>query len=287
MPRFSLIVGTKDRTKEFAVLLNSLAEQQMRDFELVVVDQNTDDRLTPLVTAWAAQATDHNIRTGGSVTVKYLRCHKVGVSRARNLGILHSSGDILAFPDDDCWYLPDTLKNVDQWFQQNEDYGILCIGSRDEQGRISGNRWGATECNLTRVNIFRASVTYAYFVRRPQGAIPFSFDESLGPGAGTKFGAGDDTDLLLGLLRYGIRGRFYSVLHVGHPLKGYIDPQRAKRYGGGWGRVVAKHSLPHLGVGFIVFDFVRAGLRMLRGDRDRASLLWAHGLGIFWAYFSR
>ncbi len=88
MPRFSFIVGTKDRTKEFAVLLSSLAEQQMRDFELVVVDQNADNRLTPLVKVRAAQATDHNFGTGGSVTVKHVRCRKVGLAKGRQRGTL-------------------------------------------------------------------------------------------------------------------------------------------------------------------------------------------------------
>jgi len=285
MPRFSLIVGTLGRTNEFAVLLQSLAEQQMRDFELIVVDQNSDDRLTPLLKSWEAQVSEHNGRIGSGVTVKHLRCAP-GLSRARNIGLTQSSGDILAFPDDDCWYLPDTLLSVDEWFRQHEDYGIMCVGSRDEQGRISGNRWSETECDLTRLNIFRTSATYGYFVRRPQGTIPFRFDESIGPGSDTKFGAGEDTDFLLTLMHHGICGRFYPVIHVGHPLKGYASIQRAERYGGGWGRVLAKHSLPLLCVGFTVFDFARAALRMLLGDRDRASVLWAHGRGVIGAYFS-
>jgi glycosyltransferase involved in cell wall biosynthesis len=59
MPRFSLIVGTLGRTNEFAVLLQSLAEQQMRDFELIVVDQNSDDRLTSMLKNWAAHVSEH------------------------------------------------------------------------------------------------------------------------------------------------------------------------------------------------------------------------------------
>jgi glycosyltransferase involved in cell wall biosynthesis len=285
MPRFSLIVGTLGRTNEFAVLLQSLAEQQMRDFELIVVDQNSDDRLTSMLKNWAAHVSEHNGRIGRGVTVKHLRCTP-GLSRARNLGLMHSSGDILAFPDDDCWYLSNTLQNVDEWFRKHDGYGILCIGSRDMSGQVSGNRWAATECDLTKVNIFRTSATYGYFVRRPPGGMPLSFDESLGPGANTKFGAGEDTDFLLNLMQRGIRGRFYSVIHVGHPSKGYVDMQRAERYGGGWGRVLAKHSLPLLCFGFTAFDFARAALRMLLGDRNRASLLWAHGRGVIGAYFS-
>lgn len=57
MPRFSLIVATIDRTEEFSVLLRSLAEQKLRDFELIVVDQNPDDRLSPLIKEWASKAT--------------------------------------------------------------------------------------------------------------------------------------------------------------------------------------------------------------------------------------
>jgi glycosyltransferase involved in cell wall biosynthesis len=286
MPRFSLIVATINRTEEFSVLLQSLAEQKMRDFELIVVDQNPDDRLAPLLEEWTSKIAAQGEWRKDSIRVKHLRSTP-GLSRARNLGLMQSEGDILAFPDDDCWYLPDTLHNVDAWFGQHPDYGILSIASRDEQGRISGNRWSETECDLTRVNVFRASVTYGYFVRRPPEEIPLRFDESLGPGAGTKFGAGEDTDFLLTLMSYGIRGRFYPILHVGHPLKGYINAARAEGYGGGWGRVLAKHSLPVLCFGFVAFDFTRAALRMLCGDRSRASHLWAHGKGMIRAYFSR
>jgi len=287
MPRFSLIVATIDRTNEFAVLLQSLAEQTTHNFELIVVDQNPDDRLSPLVEEWASKVAKQNKGESGYVQVKHIRCLP-GVSRARNLGLMHSGGEILAFPDDDCWYHPDTLQNVDAWFRRHEDYGILSVGSRDEHGLVSGNRWVQSECDLTRINAFRTSATYTYFVRRPKEVIPLHFDESLGPGAGTNFGAGEDTDLLLTLMSYGIRGRFYSALHVGHPCRnGYVSVQRARKYGGGFGRVLAKHSLPFLCFGLVTFDFTRALLRLVFGDRSRASQLWAHGQGMIQQYFSR
>jgi glycosyltransferase involved in cell wall biosynthesis len=284
MPRFSLIVATIDRTDEVSILLQSLARQQMRDFELIIVDQNVDDRLVPLLEEWGSKFADQN---GGEnpIQLKHLRCVP-GVSRARNLGLAQSSGAIVAFPDDDCWYLPDTLQNVDVWFKQHENYGILSIVSRDEQGRISSNRWWQAECDLKWINIFRTSGTCCYFVRRPQATIPLVFDESLGPGAGTKFGCGEDTDFLLSLMSYGIRGRFYSALHVGHPCRdGFVNVQRAARYGGGFGGVLAKHSNPLLFLALVAFDFTRAALRMLLGDRSRASRLFAHGKGMIQAYF--
>src|ERR1700691_3952624 len=158
MPRFSLIVGTKDRTEEFARLLKSLAEQTMRDFELIVVDQNPDDRLCNLLDEWTSQIGDQGCPDDRCIRLLHLRCTQgpPGVSRARNVGITHSSGEILAFPDDDCWYHKDTLQRVDQWFQLHKEYGILSIGSRDENGRVSGNRWVQSDCDLTRINVFRA-----------------------------------------------------------------------------------------------------------------------------------
>ncbi len=259
----------------------------MRDFEVIVVDQNSDERLSPILEQWTSQSSGPSNESGGTIQLKHLRCSP-GVSSARNLGLAHSTGQILAFPDDDCWYYPDTLKKVDAWLRQHNDYGILSLGSRDEQGWVSGNRWVQTECDLTRLNIFRTSATYTYFVRRPPSPIPLLFDESLGPGAGTKFGCGEDTDFLLTLMSYGIRGRFYSPMYIGHPRKeGFVDVQRAKRYGGGFGRVLAKHSIPSVFFGLVTFDFTRAAMRTLIGDSDRASRFWSHGRGMISTYFSK
>jgi len=287
MPRFSLIVATIERTDELSILLDSLIKQNRHDFELIVVDQNADERLSPILSKWNSEFGKLRSENGDSIQVKRLRC-SAGASRARNLGLSHSTGDIVAFPDDDCWYLPDTLQSIDAWFKQHSEYGILSLGCRDGQGRASGNHWWQSECDLRPINIFRTSGTCTFFVRRPSLEIPLLFDESLGPGAGTSFGSAEDTDFLLTLMSCGIRGRFYSPLHVCHPCRdGFVDVKRAERYGGGFGRVLAKHSLPFLWLGFVAFDFIRAGVRMIIGDRRRASQLSSHGHGMIRAYFSR
>ncbi len=276
-PRFSLIVATIDRSEELAVLLTSLAAQQMRNFELIVVDQNPDDRLNALLSSW-------NIKEG--IDLKHLRCGP-GVSRARNLGIAHSTGEILAFPDDDCWYHPDTLKNVDAWFRQNPEYGVLSLGCRDEQGRISSNSWWQKECDIQWWNAFRTTAALCFFVQRPADLIPLQFDEQLGPGAGTTAGCGEDTDFVMTLLGYGLRGRFTSSWHIGHPCRegGFKDEARARRYGGGFGHVLAKHSRSFLFAGFVAFDFSRAIVHRLFDHQARAAQLWSHGQGIVEAYF--
>ena len=49
MPRFSLIVPTLGRTTEVAELFASIVDQNRSDVELIVVDQNDDDRIVPLI----------------------------------------------------------------------------------------------------------------------------------------------------------------------------------------------------------------------------------------------
>lgn len=278
MPRFSLIVATIDRNEELAGLLQSLSTQMFRDFELIVVDQNPDDRLAALLQGWSANET---------IKLQHLRCGP-GVSSARNLGIAQSSGEILAFPDDDCWYQADTLRNVDDWFRKHPKYDVLSLGCRDNQGRISSNSWWQKECDIQWLNAFRTTAALCFFVKRTSECIPLRFDEQLGPGSGTLAGCGEDTDFVMTLLEYGLRGRFFSKWHIGHPRRegGFRDEERARRYGGGFGRVLAKHSCRSLFAGFVAFDFSRAIVQRLFGHPKRANQLWAHGRGIVEAFFA-
>jgi glycosyltransferase involved in cell wall biosynthesis len=278
-PRFSLIVATMGRTAELSRLLDSLQSQSFADFEVIVVDQNKDERLSPILKSFAHPE-----------KLKHVRCD-TGVSKARNAGIRHAVGQIIAFPDDDCWYPPTTLENVDDWFHSNSDYDILSLTSRDEKGELSGNRWHSELCDITITNVFRTSACYCFFVRATDRARTVTFDEQLGPGAGTRFPASEDTDYVLSAMQAGIKGKFVKQWHIGHPTKdarsGSISATRAFEYGLGMGRVQGKHKLFFLWVSFVLFDMSRALIMALRGKRTPASLWFAHGKGILKAYFAR
>ena len=87
MPRFSLIVPTLGRTAEAEKLFASLVDQKRSDLELILVDQNDDDRLLPLLRDLPQ-----------SFSVVHLKQKEKNVSAARNAGMDAASGQILAFP---------------------------------------------------------------------------------------------------------------------------------------------------------------------------------------------
>jgi glycosyltransferase involved in cell wall biosynthesis len=137
MPRFSLIIPTLERTSEVVELLASIVDQKRADIEIILVDQNRDDRIQPLVSTLPA-----------SLSVLHLRVEQQNVSAARNAGMDAATGEIIAFPDDDCCYPPNLLNEVDTWFRENRHYAVLAVGALDNEGVASGNRWLQSACFL-------------------------------------------------------------------------------------------------------------------------------------------
>lgn len=98
--QFSLVLATVGRTHEVERLLCSLDRQEGATFELIVIDQNIDGRPVPYLEPRKTKYPIVHVRS------------QPGLSRARNLGLRHVSGSIVAFPDDDCWYPDGLLRRV-------------------------------------------------------------------------------------------------------------------------------------------------------------------------------
>jgi glycosyltransferase involved in cell wall biosynthesis len=276
MPRFSLIVGTKNSTDDLLPLLSSLRSQQAESFEVFIVDQNPDDRLLPIL----SQFTD--------LPIHHMRATP-GLARARNLAFPFCKGEIIAFPDDDCWYPPDLMHNVSNWLDSHPEEGLLTITMRDVSGKTSANHWKSNLCDLAPINVFRTTASSTIFVRRDVCAL-VRFDEVLGVGSSTVFGSGEDTDFVLSLLARGIRGKYTQCLHVFHPMtpipRGEGSKERALYYGRGTGYVLRKHKLAGIGILLVLFDVTRAGLCSVTGRAARGIFCWYHGAGIIKGYLA-
>src|ERR1700678_3775791 len=106
-----LVVAPRWRTRELKRLLESLLAQTYKTFEVIVADQNEDDRLAPLLQDYCER-----------LTIKHVRSATLGHSAGSNAGLRMCSGDIGGFPDDDCWYDPDLLRRVVDMLESHPEW---------------------------------------------------------------------------------------------------------------------------------------------------------------------
>jgi glycosyltransferase involved in cell wall biosynthesis len=254
MPRFSLIVPTAGRTTEVAEL-----------FASIVAQNRDDDRIAPLLETLPS-----------SIAVIHLKQERKSPPVARNTGLDAASGEIIAFPDDDCWYPVDLLNQIDNWFIANGQYAVLAVGALDNDGVSSGNRWLQDACDISPLNALRTTFCSSLFISRVERSRTVRFDPRLL--------AGEETDFVLRLLATGLRGRFDRKLYIHHPrrdmLSGTVSRERAERYGAGMGAVVRRHSLFLLWGGLVLYDLARALLVFARGQFVETGFCLAHTAGL-------
>lgn len=230
--KVSLIMATVDRQAEVAHFMEKLDGQTHRNFELIVVDQNADDRLAPLIDRYQER-----------FAVRRLRSAR-GLSKARNVGLRHVSGDIIAFPDDDCWYDPDLLATAAGRFARNPALAVITGRSIDAAGQDVVGKFDANAGLVDKWNVWNRGVSFTIFLRREAAEAIGEFDEEIGVGAKTIYHSGEETDYLLRALEQ-FAVYYDPALTVRHPnpLEVYTPQiiRRAYRYGCGFGRVVTKH----------------------------------------------
>lgn len=98
-PKISVIIPTYNRAQTLLRALQSVAQQSLQAYEVIVVDDGSTDETKCLLKDWA-QNPDH----------LYLKTEQGGVSRARNLAAQKAQGDWFAFLDSDDEWLPEKLQ---------------------------------------------------------------------------------------------------------------------------------------------------------------------------------
>ena len=87
-PTATVVISTRDRPDQLRRCLEAVRKSVGPADEIIVVDS-------------ASQAPEIVRDIALSAGARFLRCEQPGASRARNLGIAHSTGEIIAFTDDD------------------------------------------------------------------------------------------------------------------------------------------------------------------------------------------
>ncbi len=239
--KFSLILATVNRDKEVKEFLTSLSQQIYTNFEVIIVDQNSDNRILEILPNFK------------NFDIKYIKSEK-GLSKARNRGLKEACGDIVCFPDDDCLYPKELLENINAFFKEH-NYDILMGKTIDkETGKVVAGK------NITKAQILKPSFilgsSTTLFIKRDENII---FDEHFGIGA--VFNAEEENDLLFRLLKKGYSGYYApNINYVYHPPSDldYTNTVRAKQRAIGLGAFIAKHISTREGVTyFIKYNLLR------------------------------
>ncbi|MDP3589994.1 MAG: glycosyltransferase family 2 protein [Methylobacter sp.] len=229
--KVSLVLATLGRDWELAILLKSLMNQTYKDFELIIIDQNKNDRIDALVEPVKA-----------FLDVKHVKVDFTGNARARDYGIGLAQGRIVAFPDDDCAYDKDVLKKVVAEFKRRPNLSILVAGSYDfSSSRFSIGVNSHSARYFSRFNMMGVEFTQ-FFDRKKIDSRHFHLDHDFG--IGSKYSGAEGFELLYRLLRAGSAAFYTPEIKIYHPDKDHykLGTGRMLMYSTGVGAYIRKFA---------------------------------------------
>lgn len=274
VPVFSLVVGTRGRVHQLARLFESLNALEGPGFEVLVVDQNADDRLLDVLkgSAWR-------------FPIRHLRQPDLrGLNFARNAGWRAALGEFVLFPDDDAWYPPTFLERAVGLLKEH-DADIVCGRSTDEQDRTINGRFAAEAGWITRFNVWNRQIEWITVVRRDLLARIDGYDVTLGIGNPSPWQGAEGPDLIIRGLEAGGRAwyqpsltAFHEELDVERPDGRMIAKGRA--YGRGTGYVLRRHSRGPFPIFYwLARTFAATAIALARRNSPRARYLAFVALG--------
>ncbi|WP_287028561.1 glycosyltransferase family 2 protein [Pseudomonas sp. UBA6310] len=232
--KYSVIVPTLGRAAEVEALLNSIAAERYSSLEVIVVDQNADDRLVEVINKFTSV-----------LDITHLKVSFRGASRARNYGARRARGEFFFFPDDDAEILPGFFQLSDSIFDGQSDLSVLFGRCVDRDGKNSVVDFCTQPGYLTLKKHAGMFVEATMVIKRKIFSL-YEFDEFLG--VGTFHGAEEAYDLVLRLLYDSLKLYYTPELKIYHPNKiaGYQDPAEIRRvfsYRCGFARLCVKHRM--------------------------------------------
>jgi glycosyltransferase involved in cell wall biosynthesis len=112
MPLVSVIIPTYNRAVVLERAIGSVLAQSFRDYELIVVDDGSTDATQDVIARYEGR-------------LIALSQENWGVAAARNLGMRHSSGELVSFLDSDDEWLPQKLHRQVDLFRRG-DKAFVC-----------------------------------------------------------------------------------------------------------------------------------------------------------------
>ena len=208
--QLSLIVCTRNRAARLPEFLARIAslEPPAGGWELILVDNASTDATPDLIDRFARSA---------SFPVQCLPAGVPGLALARNMGLVHARGDILAFTDDDCYPQRDYLRALIDIFDEGRDgfVGGRVVLHDPDDARVCVND-GGTAIDIPPRSFVPAGLIHGanMAIRRDVLRAVGEFDPLLGAGAPCV--AGEDIDYIARAVWAGYGGRYDPRPLVAH-----------------------------------------------------------------------
>lgn len=232
----SLVIPTINRRNELDRLLESILESSYDNYEVIVVDQNEKGYLDDIIEKYKRK-----------LNILHLNVDFKGASKARNYGAALCNGDIINFPDDDSELDINLLKNVNEYFKNN-NYDVIFGRTLDKRSnKPSVIKFFKKEMDVTIKNLYNTTVECTMFIKKDVFLKIGGFDERLG--VGTFYGAEEGADIVLRMLYKKYKMIYLPQIIFYHPdkVENYSENewQRAYSYGLGFGRLTVKHFIEY------------------------------------------
>lgn len=276
-----MVVTTVGRPEAFERLLAALDEApDVADLELVVVDQSTDRSCLAVLDRHGSRATVRATTSGR------------GASVGRNVGLALVTAPVVGFPDDNAWFPPETPGRVIDAFGEDPTLTGLSIRQATPDGRDSMLRWQREPGPVTESNFMHTSIMSGMFFAKDRLDAVGRFDEGMGVGSDGWYGSGEESDLLLRVLRAGCRITYDpSIVVWQEETRDDTDPRFAEkmlRYGAGAGHLWRRHDLSRrLLAYYAARKVVGVGVRTLQGRRQLAAADVQYLRGLVGGYLDR
>lgn len=210
-PLISAVVCTRNRGASVVATIETILANTHPDFEVLLIDQSTDDNTWQAIAPFQVDA-----------RFRYLRSRTRGLGRARNLGLRHARGAVVAFTDDDCTVPENWLSVMAAVFAAHPRVtvafcNVVAAPHNHRDGYIP--MYQRTDNKLVRSfreKSLARGIGAGIAVRRRATLAIGGFDEALG--AGGRFPSGEDWDLALRALAHGqwiYETHEVAVLHDG------------------------------------------------------------------------
>ncbi len=187
VPSISAVVCTRNRGSRVASTVESILACDHPSFELVVIDQSTDDDSRDALAEFA-----------GDARLRYVRSDSIGLGRARNEGLSTAHAELIAFTDDDVTVPTNWLAVMEDVFAQNPRVTVaFCNVVAAAHDATAGfvpvyQRRGSAEITTLRGKCRARGIGAGLAVRRLAMIEIGGFDPQLG--AGGRFSSCEDGD---------------------------------------------------------------------------------------------